>query len=240
MPCLLSVDTWRHVINPFATLFAGIREYARRYGAAAGAVEEDEVEAWLSGGQELASPEDPEGPGPPGRPAYSLFAYPALDNYAGVMYPLRWVAQAQASSTRHRRWKVLLDAAAYVPTHRLNLTQVPADFVCVSFYKMFGMPTGVGAWIVRTDDGDFLRRASCAAPPRRRRSLAAHRRRARSAGASVTPLVRLQRRCTGPAGRSSPPLARSAGTSPAACRPASRTGRSRSWTSSRSATVRVR
>lgn len=41
------------------------------------------------------------------------------------------------------------DAAAYVPTNRLDLTEVQPDFVVVSFYKMFGYPTGVGALLVR-------------------------------------------------------------------------------------------
>ena len=40
-----------------------------------------------------------------------------------VMYPLRWVRAVQAKSTRRQRWKVLLDAAAFVPSHPLNLTE---------------------------------------------------------------------------------------------------------------------
>jgi len=39
-------------------------------------------------------------------------------------------------------WDVLLDAAAFVPTNPLDLSQVKPDFVPVSFYKMFGYPTG--------------------------------------------------------------------------------------------------
>lgn len=42
---------------------------------------------------------------------------------------------------------VALDCAAYVSTAPLDLSAVPADFVCVSFYKMFGFPTGFGALI---------------------------------------------------------------------------------------------
>jgi selenocysteine lyase/cysteine desulfurase len=44
---------------------------------------------------------------------------------------------------------VLLDAAAFVPTNRLDLSQIRPDFVALSFYKMFGYPTGVGAMIAR-------------------------------------------------------------------------------------------
>jgi len=39
---------------------------------------------------------------------------------------------------------VLLDAAAFVPTNPLDLSVVQPDFVVISFYKMFGYPTGVG------------------------------------------------------------------------------------------------
>jgi molybdenum cofactor sulfurtransferase len=46
-------------------------------------------------------------------------------------------------------WDVLLDAAAFVPTNRLDLSEVRPDFVTVSFYKMFGYPTGVGCLLVR-------------------------------------------------------------------------------------------
>jgi hypothetical protein len=50
--------------------------------------------------------------------------------------------QIHAKSTQHHRWLVMLDAAAYVPTHALNLSRTPADFVSLSFYKVFGYPAG--------------------------------------------------------------------------------------------------
>ena len=52
-------------------------------------------------------------------------------------------------SSEGHKWKVLLDAAAFAPTQPLDLSQFPADFVAVSFYKMFGFPTGLGALLVR-------------------------------------------------------------------------------------------
>ena len=69
----------------------------------------------------------------------NLFAFPAQSNFSGVKHPLELVEQAHAKG-----WDVLLDAAAFVPTNRLDLSQVQPDFVVVSFYKMFGYPTGVG------------------------------------------------------------------------------------------------
>jgi len=75
---------------------------------------------------------------------HNLFAYPAQSNFSGVQHPLDWVGRAQALG-----WDVLLDAAAFVPTNRLDLSAVRPDFVALSFYKMFGYPTGVGALIAR-------------------------------------------------------------------------------------------
>ncbi|OAA65801.1 molybdenum cofactor sulfurase [Niveomyces insectorum RCEF 264] len=73
-----------------------------------------------------------------------LFAYPAQSNFSGVRHPLWWVAAAQA-----RGYDVLLDAAAYLPTATLDLSAVHPDFVLVSWYKLFGYPTGVGCLVAR-------------------------------------------------------------------------------------------
>jgi len=73
-----------------------------------------------------------------------LFAFPAQSNFSGVQHPLTWIETAQAQG-----WDVLLDAAAFVPTNRLDLSRWHPDYVALSFYKMFGYPTGVGALIAR-------------------------------------------------------------------------------------------
>ncbi len=76
----------------------------------------------------------------------NLFAYPAQSNFSGVQHSLDWIQRAQAAG-----WDVLLDAAAYVPTSRLDLSRVHPDFVVMSFYKIFGYPTGIGALLARRD-----------------------------------------------------------------------------------------
>jgi len=83
----------------------------------------------------------------------NLFAYPAQSNFSGVKHSLEYVEEAHAAG-----WDVLLDAAAYVPTSRLDLLLVKPDFVSVSFYKMFGYPTGVGCLLVRRAALSKLRR----------------------------------------------------------------------------------
>jgi molybdenum cofactor sulfurtransferase len=80
----------------------------------------------------------------PSKHGHNLFAYPAQSNFSSVKHPLEWIEQAH-----HYGWDVLLDAAAFVPTSRLDLSLVKPDFVSISFYKMFGYPTGVGALLAR-------------------------------------------------------------------------------------------
>jgi selenocysteine lyase/cysteine desulfurase len=69
----------------------------------------------------------------------NLFAFPAQSNFSGVQHSLEWIDRAHKKG-----WDVLLDVAAFVPTNYLDLSLVHPDFVCLSFYKIFGYPTGVG------------------------------------------------------------------------------------------------
>jgi selenocysteine lyase/cysteine desulfurase len=83
----------------------------------------------------------------------NLFAYPAQSNFSSVQHPLEWIELAQAHG-----WDVLLDAAAFAPTSRLDLSRWQADFVPLSFYKIFGYPTGLGALIAKKSRLAKLRR----------------------------------------------------------------------------------
>ncbi len=125
----------------------GIREFARAKGAAVNYIpivlpDLRADEAYLA--HALASAQ-------PG--AHNLFAYPAQSNFTGVQHPLEWIAAAQAKG-----WDVLLDAASFAPTNRLDLSRWHPDFVDLSFYKMFGYPTGTGCLIVRKTALQKLRR----------------------------------------------------------------------------------
>src|SRR5215471_5158966 len=83
----------------------------------------------------------------------NLFAYPAQSNVTGVQHPLDWIAHAQRQG-----WDVLVDCAAFVPSNRLDLSRWHPDFVSLSFYKMFGYPTGVGCLLARKSALTKLRR----------------------------------------------------------------------------------
>jgi molybdenum cofactor sulfurtransferase len=74
----------------------------------------------------------------------NLFAFPAQSNYSGVKHSLDLIEQAHGKGL-----DVLLDAAAYVPTSSLDLGVVKPEFAVISFYKMFGYPTGIGALLIR-------------------------------------------------------------------------------------------
>jgi selenocysteine lyase/cysteine desulfurase len=73
-----------------------------------------------------------------------LFAMPAQSNVSGVKHSLKWVELAQEQG-----WDVLLDAAAYVPSNTLDLSEVQPEFISMSFYKIFGYPTGLGALLIK-------------------------------------------------------------------------------------------
>jgi selenocysteine lyase/cysteine desulfurase len=114
----------------------GIREFAARRGARVDYLPLDDELRLLNPARALA----------PAGMAPSLFAFPAQSNFSGVKHPLELVSHA-----RSRGYAVLLDAAAFAPTQALSLRAVGPDFVTVSFYKMFGYPTGVGALIARRE-----------------------------------------------------------------------------------------
>jgi selenocysteine lyase/cysteine desulfurase len=115
----------------------GLREFARRDRARTGYVPTRGPELRVDT-DVLAAELD--------RGRCGLFAFPAQSNFSGVRHPLDWIGLAQG-----RGYDVLLDAAAYLPTGELDLRAVHPDFVMVSWYKLFGYPTGVGCLVARRD-----------------------------------------------------------------------------------------
>jgi selenocysteine lyase/cysteine desulfurase len=120
----------------------GIRVFAESHGA--------QVQ-YLPLDEELRL--DPDAVIPDAGEAPSLFSFPGQSNFSGVQHPLALIEKARAKG-----YSVLLDAAAFVPTSRLDLSKARPDFVAVSFYKMFGFPTGLGALIGLKESMAKLRR----------------------------------------------------------------------------------
>ena len=94
---------------------------------------------------------------------HHLVAFPGECNFSGIKYPLELIEAFEANDygSEHFRpgyWHALLDAAAFVPTNPLDLNSTPASFVTMSFYKMFGFPTGIGALLVRNDVAALMKK----------------------------------------------------------------------------------
>lgn len=92
----------------------------------------------------------------------SLFVYSAQCNFSGFKYPLEWIRDVHAGALSAvvdeppTGWYVLLDAASFAPTSKLDLSVFKPDFISLSFYKMFGYPTGIGALLVKNSSSDVL------------------------------------------------------------------------------------
>ncbi|KAG5842204.1 hypothetical protein ANANG_G00175170 [Anguilla anguilla] len=137
------------------TSVVGIRAVASSFGAEVISILPEEVETRVkvmsqTGGKGYQVPH--------------LFSYPAQSNFSGNKYPLWYVKGIQTrklypSCDREGTWFVLLDAASFVSCSFLDLQEHPADFVPISFYKMFGFPTGLGALLVRNDAASILKKS---------------------------------------------------------------------------------
>jgi selenocysteine lyase/cysteine desulfurase len=125
----------------------GVRAYARSRGASVTYLPVGEPDLRLDCKMVTAELENVSSRG------NNLFAFPAQSNFSGVQHPIEWVDEAQALG-----WDVILDCAAFAPTNRLDLSVTKPDFVPLSFYKMFGYPTGAGALIARRDKLEKLHR----------------------------------------------------------------------------------
>ena len=77
---------------------------------------------------------------------YNLFAYPAQSNFSGVQHSLEYIDFAH-----QRGWDVLVDLAAFSPSNAMDIGYWKPDFAALSFYKIFGYPTGLGCLLARRE-----------------------------------------------------------------------------------------
>lgn len=89
------------------------------------------------------------GPRSRGTGAPSLFALTGLSNVTNSKNPLSLLEYAS-----NLGYSTLLDAAALATTSKISLSRTPVDAMAVSFYKMFGFPTGIGCLVAKKS---FLR-----------------------------------------------------------------------------------
>lgn len=91
----------------------------------------------------------------------NLMAFPLECNFTGdycfdAQHVIRKFQQQQSIS-ENQTWYTLLDMAKAASSGPVNLRQLNPDFACVSFYKLFGEPTGVGCLFVKRSIVDILR-----------------------------------------------------------------------------------
>ncbi len=94
---------------------------------------DEEVEKWLLGEHKQSTPDASS----LSKPKLRLFAFPAQSNMNGRRLPLDWPGRLWASPrTEHQDVYTLLDAAAYVTTAQLDLSDPLAapNFVALSFH----------------------------------------------------------------------------------------------------------
>jgi molybdenum cofactor sulfurtransferase len=103
----------------------GIREYAKVSGAAVCVLSNSSVDVI-----------------PCGR---GLVCVPGQCNFSGRKVDVADVRRRMSPDAF-----LLVDGASLVSTCDVNVGEMGCDFFCVSFYKMFGLPSGLGALIVRS------------------------------------------------------------------------------------------
>ncbi|KAI6653831.1 Molybdenum cofactor sulfurase [Oopsacas minuta] len=94
---------------------------------------------------------------------FHLIAYPGTCNFSGRKYPIGAIERRTRSNWNlcginfpANSVKVFVDTAAALSTSQIDLTRDRPHFIAVSFYKLFGFPTGIGALLIRNDTCHIL------------------------------------------------------------------------------------
>jgi selenocysteine lyase/cysteine desulfurase len=127
-PLVLSADNHNSVI--------GAREYAAAKGAATSILPLDAELRLDEAAARLAQLAAQQGPG--------LLAFPSQSNFSGVKHDLGLIKTAHSLG-----YDVLLDVAASGAAGGISLREHDAEFLACAFYKLFGLPTGLGALVAK-------------------------------------------------------------------------------------------
>ncbi|GJQ08215.1 hypothetical protein GpartN1_g6.t1 [Galdieria partita] len=130
----------------------GIRDYAASAGSSIYPVDRNWCKAWFASHtvefiQHRSSEENLDDG------TYALFAYTGESNFCGTRYQLKFCQLVHEHGLFQFRGKnilTLVDAAKLAAAHPIVLDEHPdVDILVVSFYKIFGYPTGVGCLLIR-------------------------------------------------------------------------------------------
>eukprot|EP00917_Polyrhabdina_sp_WS-2016_P024928 GHVP01053768.1.p1 GENE.GHVP01053768.1~~GHVP01053768.1.p1 ORF type:complete len:515 (-),score=93.47 GHVP01053768.1:70-1593(-) len=131
----------------------GIREYVVSKGGAFKSFSEAEIKKILASRKEEHKINDEFAE------VSCLFAYPLKDNFGGQYFSIEWIQEIHRYGLSDNcRWYVLVDSAAYAATDRIKAVQFGADFYVLSFYKLFGFPTGLGLLLMRSDIANEMKK----------------------------------------------------------------------------------
>ena len=94
------------------------------------------------------------------QPTNNLLVLPVECNFGGdrLDQPHRIVlaARQRGSKVKQPRWYVMFDLAKAAATGPVDLRRLDPDFACLSFYKIFGYPTGLGILFVKRTSASVL------------------------------------------------------------------------------------
>jgi molybdenum cofactor sulfurtransferase len=85
---------------------------------------------------------------------HNLLVIPAECNFGGDRPHVKTVVAAANGSTA--QFSTMLDVAKAACTSPLHFRELNPDFACLSFYKMFGLPTGLGVLFVKRSSVHLL------------------------------------------------------------------------------------
>jgi molybdenum cofactor sulfurtransferase len=83
----------------------------------------------------------------------NLFIMPAESNFSGKLYDRKLINEVKKE---FGETIFLYDVAKYISTNELDMSDNLIDIVPISFYKIFGFPTGLGALIVKKSISKYL------------------------------------------------------------------------------------
>ncbi|OQR95693.1 molybdenum cofactor sulfurase [Thraustotheca clavata] len=145
------------------TSVVGIRSFANAVGATIATISPNELDE-MTPTKDIHTDCD----------VYNLFAFPGECNFSGAKHDLSIIQTVQNQSLDAAtlnvltpskakpstgRWLVLLDAAKLAATNSVDLSKNQPDFMVLSFYKLFGFPTGMGALFVKKSISHLLKKS---------------------------------------------------------------------------------
>lgn len=125
----------------------GMREYALKYGSSIKVIDFDnnkniiEVNS-ISSGNKLEKKNN-----------INLCVIPAESNFSGKLYNRELIFKIRQ---KYGNTIFFYDVAKYITSNKVSLKDNIVDITAISFYKIYGFPTGLGCMIIKKDISKYL------------------------------------------------------------------------------------